>query len=172
VPADGPDPRSFEEAARAVAQEVGQSIEHLAGQLDVKEIAGLVGVDPERAREWITTAGGWLGAAARLGEEAELSTAGVGAPDPGTDPMRGAAAHPLDLPTEEQGLALAALDSRRWTIEPGSTALVARGEGSGPAHSLGLARDLHVRDWITTDGEVTLAGRHALRRWLEAAAIR
>jgi hypothetical protein len=26
-----------------------------------------------------------------------------------------------------------------------------------------------VRDWMTADGELTLAGRNALRRWLEAA---
>jgi hypothetical protein len=170
--ADGPDPGSFEETVRAIAQEVGQSIEHLAGQLDVKEIAGVVGVDPERAREWIATAGGWLGGqVTRLGDEAGLRAAGGGEASD-QDPLLRAAAHPLDLPTEEQGLALAALESGRWTIEPGSAALAARGEGSGPAHSLGLARDLHVRDWIATDGEVTLAGRHALSRWLEAAASR
>jgi hypothetical protein len=169
--ADGPDPGSFEDAVRAVAHEVGQSIEHLAGQLDVKEIAGIVGVDPERAREWIATAGSWLGGqVARVGDEAGLGTGGGPSTASGKDPLLGAAAHPLDLPTEEQGLALAALESGRWTIEPGSMALAARGEGSAPAHSLGLARDLHVRDWIATDGEVTLTGRHALSRWLEAAA--
>jgi hypothetical protein len=26
-----------------------------------------------------------------------------------------------------------------------------------------------VRDWIAADGTITVAGRHALRRWLEAS---
>jgi hypothetical protein len=26
-----------------------------------------------------------------------------------------------------------------------------------------------VRDWMSADGEITLAGRHALKRWLEAS---
>jgi hypothetical protein len=28
---------------------------------------------------------------------------------------------------------------------------------------------MRVRDWMTADGEITVAGRHALRRWLDAA---
>jgi hypothetical protein len=28
-------------------------------------------------------------------------------------------------------------------------------------------RELRVRDWIDNDGEVTLVGRAALRRWLD-----
>jgi hypothetical protein len=28
---------------------------------------------------------------------------------------------------------------------------------------------MRVRDWMTADGEITLAGRNALRRWLDAA---
>jgi hypothetical protein len=30
-------------------------------------------------------------------------------------------------------------------------------------------RELRVRDWITADGEITLAGRWALSRWLDVA---
>jgi hypothetical protein len=30
-------------------------------------------------------------------------------------------------------------------------------------------RELRVRDWLSADGEITLAGRSALNRWLEAA---
>ncbi len=78
-------------------------------------------------------------------------------------------AHPLDLPTEEQALALAALDSGRWTVEPGSDSLTAKGDGPGPSDALGIVRELRVRDWIGPDGELTQVGHHALSRWLSAA---
>jgi hypothetical protein len=29
-------------------------------------------------------------------------------------------------------------------------------------------RELRVRDWITAEGKLTLAGRRALSRWLDA----
>jgi hypothetical protein len=85
------------------------------------------------------------------------------------DPLRSAAPHPLDLPTDEQGLALAALESGRWMVEPGTDALAARGDGPGPSDALGIVRELRVRDWLGADGEITLVGRGALSRWLEAA---
>ena len=85
------------------------------------------------------------------------------------DPLREAGPHPLDLPTPDQGLALAALDSGRWRLEPGTSALTVRGDGPGPNDALGLVRELRVRDWIAADGELTLAGRKALARWLETA---
>ena len=87
-----------------------------------------------------------------------------------TDPLGTAGPHPLDQPTDEQGLALAALDSGRWIIEPGTDALAAKGEGPGPSDALGIVRELRVRDWIAADGELTLTGQRALSRWLEAAA--
>jgi hypothetical protein len=77
--------------------------------------------------------------------------------------------HPLDLPTADQGLALAALDSGRWRIEPGTSALSVVGDGPGPRDALGLVRELRVRDWLSGNGEITLAGRNALKRWLDAA---
>jgi hypothetical protein len=33
----------------------------------------------------------------------------------------------------------------------------------------GLVDELRARDWVAADGEVTLVGRHALSRWLDAA---
>ena len=62
------------------------------------------------------------------------------------------------MPTDEQGRALAALDSGRWTVEPGTSALSSHGDGPGPSDALGLVRELRVRDWIDADGEVTLVG--------------
>ena len=78
----------------------------------------------------------------------------------------------MDLPTEEQGLALAALASGRWTVEPGSNTLVADGGGPGPRDALGLVGELRARDWIAADGGVTLVGSHALSRWLDASGPR
>jgi hypothetical protein len=165
-------PKSFEEMARSIAREVSRSAERLA-QVDVDEIAGTIGVDAVRAREWVDTAASWLRAQAKtLGDEVVFSGAESPAPTVGQDPLRSAAPHPLDLPTEEQGLALAALDSGRWTVEPGSSALEARGDGPGPSDALGVVRELRARDWIAPDGHVTVVGRHALTRWLDDAASR
>ncbi len=86
------------------------------------------------------------------------------------DPPASAGPHPLDLPTAEQGVALAAMDSGRWTVEPGSGALAADGEEPESAEGPGLVDELRARDWITAQGEITPAGRHALSRWLDAGA--
>jgi hypothetical protein len=177
------DPGSFEEMVREVAREVSESVERTVSQVDVDGIANTIGVDPDRAREWLDTASGLIRAQAeRLGDEmASRSTGGWpsrerprSAPDsaPTDDPLRSAAPHPLDLPTEEQGVALAALDSGRWVVEPASRRLTGQGDGPAPNDALGLVRELHARDWITSDGEVTLVGRHALSRWLDAHAQR
>ena len=81
----------------------------------------------------------------------------------------GATPHPLDMPTTDQGVALAALDSGRWTLEPGTSILTVRGDGPGPSDALGLVRELRVRDWLDGEGRMTLAGRRALERWLAVA---
>lgn len=78
--------------------------------------------------------------------------------------------HPLDLPTEQQARALAALESGRWTVEPGTVVLVTtlnRGAGPEDAHALGM--ELHVRDWVDVDGELTFSGGLALARWAHEA---
>ena len=77
--------------------------------------------------------------------------------------------HPLDLPTDAQGLALAALSSGRWIVEPNNQTLVATGDGPPPEGALGTVLELRIRDWITTDGQLTTVGEHALTRWLDAA---
>jgi hypothetical protein len=180
--ADDADRDSFGETVRSIARELGESIERLAGQVDVDEAAGYVGVDPDRAREWIETTAGWLGAQLeQLGDDVASRSAGTPSPfrarRPGAaaqeeDPLRGAAPHPLDLPTEEQGRALAALDSGRWSIEPDIDRLVGAGGGQEPREALGLVLELRAHDWIGADGRLTLAGRRALSRWLESAPPR
>ena len=164
---------SFEDLVRSIAEEVGRSVERAADRVDVEEIAHSIGVDPDRAREWVDMAASWVRAQAdSLGDD--LASQKPPAPEEraSEDPLRGAAAHPLDLPSDEQGAALAGLDSGRWIVEPGSEALAARGEGPAPSDALDLYRELRIRDWITPDGELTLAGRHALSRWLDVASLR
>jgi hypothetical protein len=160
---------SFDETLRSIARELGKSIERAVDSLDVDEFAESVGVDPAAARGWVESASGWLRAHAEsVGEDVSNRIAGPRRTDRSEDPLRGAAPHPLDLPTEEQGLALAALDSGRWTIEPGTDSLTVKGDGPGPSDALGIVRELRVRDWIAADGELTLVGHHALGYWLDA----
>jgi hypothetical protein len=161
---------SFEDALRSIASELGRYIERSIDNVDLDELAGSFGVDASAAREWVESAGGWLSAhTENLGEQLARRAAGAERPTTRVDPLQTARPHPLDVPTDEQGLALAALDSGRWIVEPGADALAGKGDGPGPSDALGIVRELRVRDWITTDGKLTLAGRHALSRWLDAA---
>ena len=72
------------------------------------------------------------------------------------------------MPTEEQGLALSAMESGRWQVEPGTNELISNGEGPGPSKRVGLVSELRARDWIAAGGEVTLLGRDALGRWRDS----
>jgi hypothetical protein len=179
------DRENFEETVRDIAREVGRSVERAMERFDIDDMADTIGVDADRAREWADTAGSWLrsqfehlgdevaGQAAREHSAPHSAPREPAGPDVGpADPWRSAEPHPLDPPTDEQGQALAALESGRWEVEPGTGRLAAHGEGSGPSDALGLVRELRARDWINADGELTLAGRHALSRWLEARASR
>jgi hypothetical protein len=195
VSEDDPGNESFEEKVRAIAREVSRSVERLA-DFNMDEIANAIGVDAERAKNLADTAARWLNGQAESFGEGGLWSAKPGRPaddqdprgpasDPGPQgatagheprgaraeagPRPGAGPHPLDLPTPEQGIALSALDSGRWTVEPGSNSFSTHGEGPGPADALGLVGELRARDWIDANGEVTLVGHNALRRWLDDA---
>jgi hypothetical protein len=173
---DEPDRNSFEDIARMLSEEVSRAMERLS-QIDVDELSRTASAEAERARRWVDELGQWLreqgdsvGGAAFSAAEAWERAAGRPPSRPAAeDPLRNAGPHPLDLPTAEQGLALAALESGRWRIEPGTSVLSVHGEGPGPADALGLVRELRVRDWLSADGHMTLAGRNALKRWLDAA---
>ena len=179
---DEPSGESFEEQLRAIARELGRSVERAVDNIDVDDFAQMFGVDAGSAREWMESAGAWLRSQADRFEgdfpvnmptpwrpPAGDSPSPSQKPMRSDDPLRGAGPHPLDLPTDEQGIALAALESGRWMVEPGTDALAARGDGPGPSDALGIVRELRVRDWLGADGEITLVGRRALSRWLEAA---
>ena len=174
---DGRDRNPLEAFLRGIAEEVGRTVDKVS-ETDIDGLARTAGLDPDEARAWLDGAATWV--REQLDQVANPfadppADGPAPAPAAGTapvrvpaeDPLRGAGPSPLDLPTPEQGAALAALDSGRWTVEPGTAALAAHGEGPGPSDALGLVRELRVRDWIDADSEVTLAGRAALKRWLE-----
>jgi hypothetical protein len=153
MPDDEPDGRSFEDVARALADEVNRAFERLSA-IDLDEIARAANDEAERARQWIEDL-------AR-----SLAQPGGAAPSPADAPVHPAGPHPLAMPTTEQGVALAALESGRWRIESGTFIV---NDGAGPSDPLGLLRELRVSDWVSADGELTLSGRKALARWLEPA---
>jgi len=166
-------PKSFEETLRAIADEVTRGIERVQ-RGEMEDIAREFGVDADRAKRFMDDAGDWLRAQTDAFNASESRSAPSSESRPADTPWTtfptGAGPDPLDVPTEDQGRALAALDSGRWTIEPGTSALSSTGEGPGPSDALGLVRELRVRDWIDADGEVTLTGHAALQRWLDTAA--
>ena len=164
---------SFEDVARQLADEIRRALERVS-DIDVDELARTASAEAERAREWFedvarrfgqgtTWSAGCLDAPGDVGPDEPAAQA------PDDDPLREAGPSPLDLPTTDQGVALAALDSGRWRLEPGTSAFVVFGDGPAPRDALSLVRELRVRDWMSADGEITLAGRHALKRWLEAS---
>jgi hypothetical protein len=185
--------RSLEETLRAIADEVTKGAERLAsGDLgNLEDLARASGIDAEPIKQFAEDAGTWLrdqiAAATQSDGPVEPMPAAdpsdprdgappAAAPSPGSDeavvpaPRVAGLPHPLDLPTEQQARALAALESGRWTLEPGTTVLVTtlnRGPGPEDAHALGL--ELHVRDWVDIDGELTFTGELALARWARAA---
>ena len=188
MPEDEPSNEGFEETLRAIARELGRSVERAVDNIDVDEFAQMFGVDAGAAREWVEGAASWLRSnAERFEDDFPVRMPDLWRPPAGKDPLRSqdpprsrdplrsddplrsAGPHPLDMPTEEQGIALAALESGRWMVEPGTDALAARGGGPGPSDALGIVREMRVRDWLGADGEIKLVGRRALSRWLEAA---
>jgi len=173
---------SFEDRLRAIAEEISKSMQRIS-EVDIEDLSRRYGVDADGARAFADAAGRWLNehlapvtddprgsgtADPRGGDTADArggDTADPVGPDAApTRPDPGPGPHPLDLPTDEQGLALSALDSGRWTVRPGSSQLAGTGVGADPAPS-DVVGELRGRDWITADGTLTLVGRHALGRW-------
>jgi hypothetical protein len=153
---DEPGRNSFEDSLRALADEIARGVESVSrGDLD--ELARSAGVDPERARQWIDEAGRRI--QSLIGDAIAPAPPGSVRPD---------GPHPLDLPTDDQGRALAALDSGRWKLHADTVELEPDGDGPTPQDALGVALELRVRDWIGADGALTVAGRRALERWLES----
>lgn len=183
--------QSFEEKVRAIFKEVSQSIEQAAESIDLDEIADRLGVSSDRFRNFAETAGQWLSDQFAEHDEHDHprhdDDVAADVPDPGffgvkrqssesaggterQDRPARSGPHPRDLPTEEQGVALSALESGRWKVAPGTSELSSDGEGPEPRDAAGLVGELRARDWIAAGGEITLVGRDALRRWLHASS--
>jgi hypothetical protein len=157
---------SFEEKLRALARELGQSVERLAGRdVDRDEVADQIGMGGDRIRELTEFAGRWIKDLAR---DREARRPEQVAPNTGARRLHLTGPDPRDLPTEEQGLALGALDSGRWKVAPGSDELISDDDGPSPSVPAGLVSELRARDWISASGEVTFLGRAALGRWQES----
>lgn len=174
------DHENFEDWLRAIADEISRSVQRMS-EFDVDELSQRYGVDADRARAFADAAGRWLndrfsagdpqfGHIEHLDEDSAARPPSAdldveGQPETGqTQPPAGPGPHPLDLPTDQQGISLSALDSGRWTVRPGSNQLAGTGVGAEPAPSE-VVGELRARDWITADGTLTLVGRHALARW-------
>lgn len=164
----GQDDESFEKKVRAIATELSRSVERAVGSIDLDGIARQVEMGGERLRELADSTGRWIRDS--LSDPEADHAARARDPEPETAALPSAGPHPLDVPSEEQGRALSALDSGRWRVEPGTDVLVAEGDEASPADPRGLVGELRARDWIAANGEVTLVGREALKRWSDASA--
>jgi hypothetical protein len=158
-----PGPDSFEAKLRAAAREFSESLERFAGRLDPDEIADRIGESGERVKHLAELAGDWLNG------QGQNRDAAAG-PSPADERPGLGGPHPLDMPTEEQGLALSALDSGRWRVESGTNELISGDDGPPPRERVGIVSELRARDWIAAGGEVTLLGRDALRRWADSTS--
>lgn len=154
-----PEDDSFDAKLNAIAEQISKSIERAAENLDLGELAERFGIDAERASELAGMAGHWI--RTQTGATSREAPPAQGGPHEGP--------HPLDVPTEAQGLALSALDSGRWKVDPGTAELLPVGGGPSPSQPIGLVGELRARDWIAPDGAVTLVGHDALKRWLAAS---
>jgi hypothetical protein len=164
-----PDDESLEAKLRAIAEEISGSLERAVEQFDLNEIADRIGISSERARELADLAGEWFSHQFPMSEASRSSRQPQAGEQSGERSSRHDGPRPLDVPTEEQGLALSALDSGRWRVDPGTEELIPVGSGPSPSQPVGLVGELRARDWIAPSGEVTLVGRDALRRWLNRA---
>jgi hypothetical protein len=154
------EPESFEDKLRAFAREFTESVQRAADQVDVDGIADQIALGGERVRDLAESAGKWLN---QFGDEEGVAKGAKAAR------RRLAGPHPLDVPTEEQALALSALASGRWRVPPGTNELVAEDDGAAPEAPEGTVGELRARDWIAASGEVTPLGHEALKRWSDAA---
>ena len=163
------DDESFEKKVRAIATDLSRSVERAVKSIDLDEIARQIEMGGERFRELADSTGRWI--TDRLSDPEAHDAATARDLEPGTAASTGPGPgpHPLDVPSDEQGRALSALDSGRWRVEPGTDVLVAEGDQASPTDPGGLVGELRARDWIAANGEVTLLGREALKRWSEDA---
>jgi len=162
---EGDPGRDAFEQLRAIAREVGKSVERLTGDLDLNQIADRIETGGERLKELAELAGRQLSEQFQDQDARTAARAGQGRVGAGEGRSLRVGPHPLDMPTDEQGLVLSALESGRWKVKPGTDQLISAGEGPGPSERAGVVSELRARDWVAASGEVTVGGRAALERW-------
>ena len=145
----------------------------------------MFGVDAGAAREWVEGAASWLRSNAERFEDEfpvadarQLAPAGARGPvAERTEPDRCAATTRCGAPGRTRWTCRPTSRASRWPrssqaagwSSPAPTRWRPGATGPGPSNALGIVRELRVRDWLGADGEITLVGRRALSRWLEAA---
>jgi hypothetical protein len=164
----GRDDESFEKKVRAIANELSRSVERAVRSIDLDEIARQIEMGGERFRELADSTGRWISDRVSEPEVDRAAQARELEVETAARTRAVAGPHPLDVPSDEQGRALSALDSGRWRVEPGTDVLVAHGDEASPTDP-GLVGELRARDWIAANGEVTLVGREALKRWSDGS---
>jgi hypothetical protein len=165
----GRDDESFEKKLRAIATDLSHSVERAVESIDRDEIARQIEMGGERLRQLADLTGRWISHRLSDPEAHRAEQARDLEPETAARTLPRAGPHPLDVPSDQQGRALSALDSGRWSVEPGTDELVVAAGGSSPPHSGGLVGELRARDWIAANGAVTLVGREALKRWSEGS---
>ena len=160
------DEESFEKRVRAIANELSRSVERAVKNIDLDEIARQVEMGGERFRELADLTGRWISDRVSGPEAHPAAHARDREPDTAARTLPVAGPHPLDVPSDEQGRAPSALESGRSKVEPGTDELAAGSDEASPTDPGGLVGELRARDWIAANGEVTLIGREALKRWL------
>src|ERR1700761_6573034 len=104
---------NFEDRLRAMADEISRSLQRMS-EVDLDDLAERYGLDVDRARTFADAAGKWLSDRLPRGRGAPAggkpADPDVAEPRPGLEKAPAASGpHPLDLPTDAQGLALSAL---------------------------------------------------------------
>jgi len=161
------DDESFEKKVRAIASDLSRSVERAVKNIDLDEIARQIEIGGERVRELADSTGRWVSDRLSNPEAPDAPHARELEAEAAARTLPGPGPHPLDVPSDEQGRALSALDSGRWKVQPGTDELVAADDEATPPDPGGLVSELRARDWIAANGEVTLIGREALKRWSE-----
>src|ERR1700727_2212502 len=96
------DYENFEEILRSMAEGFGDSFQRKLDDLDIDRFSSSLGVDADQAREWVD------GAASGRRTQCDARAISVPSTVHREDPLRHAEPHTLDLPSNEQGAALAA----------------------------------------------------------------
>ena len=145
----------FEDRLRAIAKEISGAVER-----NIDDVAETFGVDGHGPANSPRPPGNGSTTRSRAGEELfgrQRRRAGAdagredGPPsrfEPAPRPSAGPGPHPLDMPTDAQGLALSALDSGRWTVRPGSNMLGEHRRWTRPVDAAEIVVELRRRDWI------------------------